>query len=92
MCYRTDPGGWWVAIYPLKLHEYLAVGRPVVSADLEAVRPFMSVLSIAVTVDEWISAIEQALDEEPSMVEARRTVARANTWDDRVDQLMGWLP
>ena len=92
MCYRTDPGGWWVAIYPLKLHEYLAVGRPVVSADLEAVRPFTSVLSIAVTVDEWISAIEQALDEEPSMVEARRTVARANTWDDRVDQLMGWLP
>ena len=92
MCYRTDPGGWWVAIYPLKLHEYLAVGRPVVSADLEAVRPFTSVLTIAVTVDEWVSAIERALDEEPTMAEARRTVARANTWDARVDQLMGWLP
>jgi len=51
MCYRTE-GGWWTAGYPLKMHEYLAVGVPIVSADLSTVRPFADVLAIARTPEE----------------------------------------
>jgi glycosyltransferase involved in cell wall biosynthesis len=92
MCYRTDPGGWWTALYPLKLHEYLAAGRPVVGANLETLRAFASVLTIAETADDWVLAIETGLAaDDPIKKQARRTVALQNTWDQRIDQLVGWL-
>lgn len=88
MCYRSDGDGWWRAISPLKLHEYLATGRPVVSADLGAVRPFADVVSNARGGHGWIAAIERALREDSAVARARRReVARANSWDKRVDRL-----
>jgi glycosyltransferase involved in cell wall biosynthesis len=91
MCYRQQ-GGWWVSGYPLKLHEYLAAGKPVVSADIEAVREFDSVVDIARTTDQWIDAIEKALSQGgEGSPDSRQKVARRNSWDSRVDQLHDWL-
>jgi lipopolysaccharide exporter len=92
MCYRNDPGGWWNAIYPLKLHEYLAVGQPIVTTDIESVRPFSSVLAIANSAEAWIDAIGDAL--RTGGVGTRRErqqVALSNTWEQRIDQLVKWL-
>lgn len=87
MCYRSDRG-WWKAATPLKLHEYLAAGRPVVSSDLKDIRAFADVVAFARNMDEWQGAIEAALlDRSPQAVERRRRVARANSWDGRVDLL-----
>jgi len=61
MCYRTD--GWAYYGYPLKLHEYLAGGKPVVGSDLPSIRVFSGVISIASTVEEWQSAIEAGLND-----------------------------
>ena len=47
LCYRTDPGGWWTDLSPLKLCEYLAVGVPVVSSPLEVLRPMHHVVATA---------------------------------------------
>ena len=92
MCYRTDGSGWWRAVYPLKLHEYLGAGKPIVSADLETVRPFDTVVDIASGRDAWIAAIDRALSEGGvGTVASRHAVARQNTWDRRVDQLEQWL-
>jgi glycosyltransferase involved in cell wall biosynthesis len=92
MCYRTDPGGWWRAISPLKLHEYLAAGPPVVAADVEALRGFGAVLAIADSREEWGEAIETALTGKgPGSKDERRTIALANTWDHRIDELARWL-
>jgi lipopolysaccharide exporter len=92
MCYRCTPGGWWTAIYPLKLHEYLATGKPIVGADLEVLRAFSSVVAITAGIDGWINAIECALNKGGvgNMTE-RQAVAMQNTWDHRVDRLEGWL-
>lgn len=87
MCYRSQGRGWWQAIYPLKLHEYLAVGNPVVSADIEAVRPFNHVCEIARTSSEWIAAIEDGLKGGVGSFEKRREVAQQNSWDQRVDTI-----
>jgi hypothetical protein len=92
MCYRTDGEGWWKSIYPLKLHEYLASGKPVISAPLASVQPFAHVVEIANSVADWISAIEHALSHGGLASPGERlAVANKNTWDLRVDQLEQWL-
>jgi glycosyltransferase involved in cell wall biosynthesis len=92
MCYRNDPGGWWNAIYPLKLHEYLAVGHPVVTTDIESLRPFSSVLAIVDSPGAWIDAIDDALSTGGvGTRRERQQVALANTWEQRIDQLVKWL-
>lgn len=83
MCYR--PGTWMDSAYPLKLHEYLASGPPVVSSDLPSVRPFGAVVAIARNSDEWHARITTALrDGTPGTRTARRSVAAGNTWNQRV--------
>jgi hypothetical protein len=85
--YRADRG-WWNAAAPLKLHEYLATGRPVVSVDLPDIRAFADVVRFVRDRTGWIDALEAALNERSAQaMERRRRVARANSWDDRVDLL-----
>jgi hypothetical protein len=92
LCYRHEPGRWWTAIYPLKLHEYLAVGQPVVATDLETLRPFSSVLAIARSPQEWLAAITAALQSGGvGTKQKRQAVALANTWECRIDQLVHWI-
>ena len=91
MCYRSTGEGWWKDIYPLKMHEYLASGKPVVSAALQSVQPFSHVIDIAQTTEEWGAALKLALSGGVGTVEERREVAEENSWDRRVNQLDGWL-
>jgi glycosyltransferase involved in cell wall biosynthesis len=84
MCYRLADDLWVDAIYPLKLHEYLAAGRPVVSADVASVRPFSDVVAIAHDTGQWESAIEMALSGGGCGTTAsRRAIAAANSWAAR---------
>lgn len=87
MCYRAS-GGQWEAGNPLKMFEYLAVGKPVVGTGLENVRRFGHVVDIPETTDQWIAAIERGLTQGGvGTVEQRRAVALENTWEKVVDQL-----
>lgn len=88
MPYRIDR--YSRSVYPLKLHEYLASGRPVVATPLEAVREFSHVVTAAQTVDEWVTAVERWLH--PATAAAvtaadRQSVARRFDWDDIVERL-----
>jgi len=88
MFYRTDGDGWWRDIYPLKLHECLATGRPLLSADIPAVREFTDVVGVCRTDAEWIAAVDAAVAGcDTGSPLARIAVARANTWDSRVDRI-----
>jgi glycosyltransferase involved in cell wall biosynthesis len=85
MAYRTGVL-WTEGIYPLKLHEYLASGLPIVSADIPAVRDFRDVVRVAVTVEEWSEAIAAAFaDTLPDRRALRINTARANSWIQRAD-------
>jgi glycosyltransferase involved in cell wall biosynthesis len=92
MCYRTDGDGWWLRCYPLRLHELLAVGRPIVASRLETLEPFSHVLALSVGPTEWLDALEHAVTHGGvSSVEERRSEASRNTWPHRVSQLERWL-
>lgn len=92
MPYRND--GYTKFIYPLKLHEYLAAGRPVVGSPLPTLQRFRNVVSLAETVEEWSSAITHELECSatlPSAVEARQSVAQAHDWNVLVSKIAGQL-
>jgi len=81
-------------IFPLKLHEYLASGRPVVGSDIRTLREFDGVVRIAHDLDGWCGAIDAALaPEERSLerVEERRRVARLYDWNTITHRIAGIL-
>jgi glycosyltransferase involved in cell wall biosynthesis/SAM-dependent methyltransferase len=81
MPYRVD--GYTNQIYPLKLHEYLASGRPIVSAPIRSLRDFSKVIALADGVDEWSNALAYALEPAaacPTAATARREIAREYDW------------
>jgi len=87
MCYLVNE--WTYYGYPLKMHEYLACGKPSVSADLPEVRPFSHVVNIAHTHDRWLFLIDQELKVNNSgKVAERLTVASMNSWEARVSKIV----
>lgn len=83
MCYRNE--GWARSIYPLKLHEYLASGKPVIGTGLESIREFSDVVRIADTPDKWREELRLALaDKDQAVVERRVQVAYENRLETRI--------
>jgi glycosyltransferase involved in cell wall biosynthesis len=93
ICYRVSKQNWVSMGYPVKLHEYFAVGKPVISAPLEIIRDrFASAVELASSPSEWESAIENVLSTGGrGSRDLRLSISEANSWDQRVDQLEGWL-
>jgi len=87
MCYRTCENGWWTAISPLKLYEYLAVGKPVVSTNIDAVKDYQDVVCICDGIDEWVIEIANFLDSNQDCLCQRQSVAVQNTWNERVSKI-----
>ena len=81
LCYRLN--AYTRYIFPLKLHEYLAAGRPVVGSGIRSLEAFSDVVRIAGDPEEWSAAIEDALGPAESgeeRIEARRRVAGQYDW------------
>jgi glycosyltransferase involved in cell wall biosynthesis len=83
---------WTANIDSLKLYEYLACGKPVVSTDVPAARAFEALVRIAGDPAMFVAAIEAALaDNALDVIAARQAAAAGNTWDMRVTQIEGLL-
>lgn len=77
-------------IYPLKLHEYLASGRPTVGSPIRSLQDYGHVVSLAISIDDWSFALSEALGSDrnlPAVVESRRKVARTHDWDMLVERI-----
>ncbi len=71
-------------VNPVKLYEYLAAGKPVVSSDLPEVRSFQSLVSIAGEPDQFVKKIEEELAaDSPEKAVERLRVAGLNSWEAR---------
>ncbi len=81
------------SVNPVKLYEYLAAGKPIVSTPLNEVLPYRAVVNVAAR-EEFSAAVETVLRTDYSaetLVRQRREVARCNTWDQRVEQIIAVL-
>ena len=77
-------------ISALKLYEYLACGKPVVSTDIPAAAEGQGTVRVAGP-GTFVSAIDEALHDSPEAAQLRRSVAAANTWDQRVEAISAIL-
>jgi glycosyltransferase involved in cell wall biosynthesis len=69
---------------PLKLREYLATGKPVVSVPTPEVDRFSAVLSVAERREDFLAAVEAALhDEAPDRAGQRMAAVREMSWEHR---------
>jgi len=72
---------------PLKLFEYLASGKPVVSTPLPSVSPYRDIVRIGSTHEEFIQQIEKSLQEkDESQKKKRIDLARDNSWEKLVQK------
>lgn len=74
---------------PLKLREYLATGKPVVSVRNAEIEKFARWVRIADGREQFLAAIEGALAEDsPAAAAERRAAVADQTWERRVDDVL----
>ena len=74
--------------YPRKIDEYLAVGKPVVATDTEAMQIFKEHTYLASTKEEYVELIEKALlEDNPELKNERRLFASSHTWENSVAEI-----
>lgn len=75
-------------IYPLKINEYLAAGKPVVTTDFADLSDFEGVVSIASSPSLFIEEIQkELLTNSKEKMEQRVRIARGNSWETRVSKV-----
>lgn len=72
---------------PLKVYEYLAAGRPVITRRLEGLEECRGVVRTAETAEEFARQIDAALNEDEAAAASRRAFAHQHSWKQRCDVL-----
>lgn len=69
------------AVNPLKLWEYFATGKPVVSTPMDAIAVESPLLRVADTFEHWIAALHESINESaPQYRDQRIKLAQENSW------------
>jgi glycosyltransferase involved in cell wall biosynthesis len=76
------------SIYPLKINEYLAAGKPVIATHFsDDIYTFRDVAYVVDSYEEFLKTIDQSIAENSEeRRQARMKVASTNTWTARVAQ------
>lgn len=76
---------------PLKLYEYLATGKPIVSVDMPEARRFAGLIAIARDHDEFVRLVEQAVATDDGLAGRRMAEAQRHTWHSRFEDVSAAL-
>lgn len=79
-----------LATNPVKVYEYLSAGKAVVTVDLPEMKQFGSLLRVATSTEDFLSAITAVLNTSETTVEVshRQIFAKEQTWTHRADALI----
>lgn len=80
-----------LACDPLKLYEYLATGKPVVSTRHPSAKRFSDVVFIGSDDESFIEGIVQALRRDPEIAKQQAGLVNSLSWKTRADKLLGLL-
>lgn len=77
---------------PLKLYEYLACGKLVVTTPVAGIEEFRDLIYITSTKEEFNSKIQSALQENNKEFEIKRIKSvKKYSWDSRIDQMLKYI-
>ncbi|WMJ73208.1 glycosyltransferase [Cytophagaceae bacterium ABcell3] len=74
-------------VYPLKINEYLAAGKPVVMTKFAELNEFEGLVSFVESKEEFLRALKFELESDNNEKQAQRIdTARKNSWEHRVEE------
>jgi teichuronic acid biosynthesis glycosyltransferase TuaH len=76
------------SLNPIKLWEYLAAGKPIVSTNVAGFRDFHELLFVSQTHDDFKENLSVALSADKSDPNDRQDVAKLHSWDSRLHDVM----
>ena len=76
-----------ISCSPLKIYEYLATGKPIVSSNLPSVYEYSEVIRIGRNHEEFENEIILALEEKGKLQESRKELANKNSWGNRAKEI-----
>jgi glycosyltransferase involved in cell wall biosynthesis len=83
---------WIEHCNPVKMKEYLALGKPIVSTYYPEIEPYSGLVYVAKDYDEFIQNIKLALKEDdPALKEKRRKIVQDETWDSKIKKIIGHI-
>jgi teichuronic acid biosynthesis glycosyltransferase TuaH len=71
------------SLNPIKLWEFLAAGKPIVSTDVAGFRDYPQYVQLARDANGFDEAVHRALVEDPSLRQRRRDEVALHTWKSR---------
>lgn len=78
---------WIEGCNPVKLKEYLAVGRPIVSTPFPELARYPGLVEVAEDAESFAAAVRRAAAD-PGDPDARRAAVRGATWDGRARMVL----
>jgi len=81
---------WIKACNPVKMKEYLAVGRPVISTYFPEVDYFSDHIQVARTADDFAAAIRKSIKNKPT-VQKQRARVKDHTWQVKAQEVLACL-
>lgn len=80
------------AIYPLKINEYLAMGKPVVSTHFSDLSDFKTLISMADSAITFVQCLERELKGNTRLrIQKRIRFAKSNSWESRAEEFACYL-
>jgi glycosyltransferase involved in cell wall biosynthesis len=79
------------AANPVKIYEYLALGKPVVSTPVADTDSFEGLVRVGHSADEIAGHLRAALSEGDTRADQRVAFARANSWDARAADYVSFI-
>ena len=81
--HRTTP--FTESLNPIKLWEYLALGKPIIATRVAGCRDYPELVYLADSAQEFAGWATLALTEDPCLCQRRRAEARRHSWESRCD-------
>ena len=75
------------AINPIKLYEYLAAGKPVISTRLSELSDYKKIIYLANNNSEFLELVDKALNTKADPIEFLK-IASDYDWQDKVQQMI----
>jgi glycosyltransferase involved in cell wall biosynthesis len=83
---------WIEACNPIKLKEYLALGKPVISRPFSELKKYHDVVYEATTAEEFAAAIRQSLvEDDAERISQRQEKVRPFSWDSKAEMILDRL-